>query len=161
MDGINKSTKRRFFSKFKEGKESECWLWLASTDSKGRGKLVSSVHGKIFYHTAPRLSYYFYKGIDPKKKYVCHTCDNPTCVNPNHLWLGTHSENVRDFYDKGGVKSERHRIGSLIEKKIKIDDVLNYLRQGLTQTKIAKKLMVSDAAISKILKTHSPKPRQN
>lgn len=157
MEGVNKSLITRFYKKFKKTQPNDCWDWLASTDSKGRGKIVSYIDGVTYYHIAPRLSFYLHNKIDPKDKYVCHSCDNPTCVNPSHLWLGTHSDNMKDFYKKGGVKSEKFRTRSLIRENGRIltkNSVFPLLAQGMNQKQVAQKLGVSGAAVSKFLKKY-------
>jgi HNH endonuclease len=78
----------------------DCWLWIGGLSRKGYGKFQSGKHTKI----ASRIAYELFKGIIPDGKFVCHTCDNPRCVKPAHLWIGTNSENQQDSIKKG-----RHR----------------------------------------------------
>lgn len=73
-----------------------CWLWEKATDKDGYG--IVRVGRQIV--RATRLSYSLFKG-SPEKLCVCHTCDTPACVNPDHLWIGTHSENMLDCSSKG------------------------------------------------------------
>lgn len=74
-----------------------CWLWGAATrDKKGYG--VLKVKGKMQF--AHRLNYQIHKGEIPKGLFVCHRCDTPTCINPEHLFLGTTQENTQDRTNK-------------------------------------------------------------
>ena len=82
-----------------------CWLWQGAS-VKGRGQIY--VNGKNMLAT--RFAYQQFKGEIPEGMYVCHTCDDPSCVNPNHLWLGTARDNWQDARRKRralqGIKRE-------------------------------------------------------
>lgn len=71
---------------------SGCIEWQGPLDRKGYGRISN---GKL----AHRYAYMTEKG-DPRGLCVCHSCDNPKCVNPDHLWLGTQKDNLRDMYSK-------------------------------------------------------------
>ena len=73
-----------------------CWLWTGALNSKGYGSM--SYNGKGT--NAHRLSYILHKGEIPDGLIICHTCDTPKCVNPDHLWAGTPSENMKDMFAK-------------------------------------------------------------
>lgn len=78
-----------------------------------------SVNGKP--KRANRLSYEIHKGEIPKGMEVCHSCDNPSCVNPDHLWLGTHKDNIRDCHKKGRAnicKGSKKPQSKLTEKDV-------------------------------------------
>jgi len=79
-----------------------CWLWSGYTMPNGYGHF--SIGTKS--HLAHRVSYLYFKG-QPGNLYVCHKCDNPYCVNPEHLFLGTHQDNIRDMVSKGRNKKVR------------------------------------------------------
>lgn len=74
-----------------------CWVWKQVLTQGGYGCL--KINGKSY--AAHRLSFYIHKGKIPNNVFVCHTCDNKWCVNPDHLWLGTRKDNVQDAVRKG------------------------------------------------------------
>lgn len=71
---------------------SGCWLWIGCTDTLGYGSF--RYHGAM--RSSHRISYSIYKGEIPDKMHVLHKCDTRLCVNPAHLWLGTHEDNMKD-----------------------------------------------------------------
>jgi len=82
-----------------------CWLWQGAKNSDGYGNLT--YRGKPY--RAHRLAWILTNGPVPEGMEVCHTCDNPLCANPNHLFVGTHLENMHDSLNKGRTAKTRAR----------------------------------------------------
>lgn len=76
---------------------SGCWEWIASRIRNGYGQF--RLNGKMVL--AHMVSYELFVGSIPDRMFVCHSCDNPGCVNPDHLWIGTSKDNHQDAKQKG------------------------------------------------------------
>lgn len=97
-----KSLKERFLEKVVKV-DSGCWEWVGATTRGGYGHIRVWSEDRWTMRKAHRVSYELFKEpIDPFLL-VLHSCDNPTCVNPDHLRQGTHSDNNRDMLDRDRV----------------------------------------------------------
>jgi hypothetical protein len=89
----------RFWPKVAIGAEDECWEWQAYRNPKGYGIIRPS--RSTTFLVASRVSWELTHGPIPEGLCVCHSCDNPPCCNPAHLFLGTKADNAHDMYAKG------------------------------------------------------------
>jgi len=77
--------------------EESCWMWTATLNAYGRPQVYWN--GRLWM--AGRVALWMATGVVPEKNDACHTCDNPPCVRPDHLWWGSRTDNVRDMMKKG------------------------------------------------------------
>ena len=136
----------RFWMKVKKRHQCECWEWQES-NRKGYGCLW--VNRK--YISAHRFSWILHHGEVPSQLQVLHKCDNPLCVNPDHLFLGTQDENTQDRVRKersaGGIKTNSR--GKLSKGDVvEINKLLN--SRLVKQVEIAKAFNVSPPTINRI-----------
>lgn len=127
----------RFWNKV--DKSGDCWKWTAGLFSNGYGAF--KLDGKL--RKAHRVSYEMHHGPIPEGLLVLHKCDNPKCVNPDHLFLGTHKTNAEDRQNKGRgtcgihgnqVKGENHYGAKLTVPQVK---KIRSLEGKMTMEKIA------------------------
>lgn len=144
---LTEEGRARFESHFTKG--DDCWLWHGCRHSQGYG--VMGVGGTI--DKAHRIAYRLYVGPIPPGMCVCHTCDNPPCVNPAHLFLGTCADNQRDMIAKGRAV---HPAGEQRPDAVLTADAVRQIRKlagapGVTQRKLAAMFGVSPTIISLVI----------
>lgn len=137
----------RFWSRVDKRGDDDCWPWLGRLSENGYGAF--DYQGKP--HIASRFSYELENGSADPNLFVCHSCDNPKCVNPKHLWLGTHQQNVDDAKRKGRLVGGNGLRGSAINKSKLSAEQVREIKTTSTPAKVlAERFGVSNTAINKI-----------
>lgn len=136
----------RFWSKVAQ--TDGCWLWQAYRDQHGYGRFkISRLRGATYAH---RVAYRLTYGDIPAGMYVCHHCDNPPCVNPAHLFLGTAAENMADRERKGrgaGGGQSRRRLTPAQADEIR----LRYAAGGITMQVLGQAYGIGASAVNAIV----------
>jgi len=155
---IDEFFRARFWSKVDVRGGHACWPWKAYRDHRGYGKFGiprwmagDGPHILLAHRVAYALAY----GEPPSDKMVCHRCDNPPCVRPDHLFLGVSADNVRDMWTKGRAfmpkqVGERHHSAKLTEAQV-LDLRRRYRAGGITIQQLATEHGVSMATIGHTL----------
>lgn len=141
--------------------ENGCWVWNGPYGRRGYGR-----YKVLGTEAAHRASYMIFKGTIPEDQpFVCHTCDNPPCVNPEHLFVGTHQDNVDDMLHKGRARGAKegsdhhaHRPDVIEKIKKKLRKIppeeharVRELRKQISRADIATMYGVSITTIDRIL----------
>ena len=124
-------------------KENDCWIWIGG-QANGYGKFRYLGKGMV----ASRASYMLFNGEIPEGHFVCHTCDDPLCVNPAHLFTGSCQDNVNDKMNKGRhviLRGESHPHAKINEK-----DVIDIRNSVKTINSIASKYNISISMVKMI-----------
>jgi hypothetical protein len=134
-----KSFNERFWEKVAKQGEEACWEWIGTKHKKGYG----SIRNADKMEKAHRVAYEMSKGPIPKGLLVCHKCDNPGCVNPTHLFVGTNDDNMQDMVAKG--RASRQRTTNILtrEQAKAVYDV----RYSVSATALAKEYSVAKPTI--------------
>lgn len=109
---------KKHMEKRTEKKDNGCWEWIGHILKGGYGQ--THFCGKMM--RAHRASWLIHNGEIPKEMIVCHSCDNKKCINPSHLFIGTHLDNNKDMMKKGRnkqLKEEHHNLAKLTDDKVK------------------------------------------
>jgi predicted XRE-type DNA-binding protein len=150
---IGNATER--FNKKYQIQENGCWLWTGGTRLNGKGVPYPRHWTDDFKSIgAHRFAYELAHGAIPKGMYVCHKCDTPICVNPDHLFVGTHHDNMRDmvqknrsFTGRGENKKGRSKLTNEQAEEIR--------KINFSQSKIAALFGVSQTTIGRIKRKES------
>jgi HNH endonuclease len=145
---IKKSRSQLFWEKVRT--VNECWEWTAAKNKHGYGLFGAGSKGEII--VASRWSYMEANGDIPKGLCVCHKCDNPSCVRPDHLFLGTRTENHRDMMSKGrngSSKGEKNGCSKLTEEQV--TGIRTSYGRGESVANLAQQFSISRTGIRNIL----------
>lgn len=148
----------RFWAKT-QPRDSGCIEWTASCDPGGYGKF--RVTGQLV--SAHRFAYALTHGPIPTGAVICHRCDNPPCVNPGHLFVGTYADNAQDMIRKGRhwivTDPGRRATGEAAHRarltQAEVQAVIALSAQGFTQRAIAERVGTVQSHVSRILSGHS------
>lgn len=141
---------KRFWERVQKAGADDCWEWTSSRDTCGYGK-ISWVKKTLLAH---RLVWEFTHGPIPSGMCVCHHCDHPACVNPRHLFLGTHLENMADRAAKGrqahlkGEANGQHKISGRQVGAIR----KAYAAGGISQRELGSKYGLDRTSIGSIIR---------
>jgi hypothetical protein len=141
----------RFTAKYEVDPETGCWLWTGALKPNGYG--VFGVGGRQGGNTyAHRAAYEFFVGPIPPDLLVLHRCDTPPCVNPAHLFLGSHADNMADMTAKGrSLRGERHNRGKLTEADaVEIRQL--WSDGGMSQSEIGRRFGIGKTTVSAIVR---------
>lgn len=128
------------------------WQWIGNKDASGYGRINTGASRKeAKYELAHRVSYQLFNGPIPPGKLVLHDCDDPSCVNPEHLHLGDHSMNAIEAHQRGLVTPALgEKVGSHKLTELQVREIRELLRQGQSQSAVSRKYGVSQTTIRAI-----------
>jgi hypothetical protein len=142
----------RFTKRYEVDVETACWNWTGASMVRGYGVIRIGRRNE----GAHRASWLIHRGEIPSGAFVCHRCDNPRCVNPEHLFLGTSADNVADMDTKGRRRTvlprlhgEQHPTSKLTEEAVLA--IVTEGRAGVTMTSLAFRFGISEAQVRRIL----------
>lgn len=157
------TTKKNLENKIQNNKHiqnrTRCWIWTGSyfiirKKQIDTGRRLPSVCVGDKRVLASRLSYVLFNGVIPNGLKVCHTCDNPSCVNPKHLWLGTNQDNSDDMVQKGrSLTGSKNPDAKLTEKQVVT--ILKRFKAGELRSNLAREYNVSWTTIDYLIKGKS------
>jgi hypothetical protein len=123
-------------------KSDGCWEWAGCRNGRGYGLFRSTISSMLVHRYAAHLAGHNIEGLK-----VCHHCDNPSCVKPDHLFVGTQADNVADMYSKNRFSTDARKLTD--EEAAEISE--RYAAGGCTQTELAREYGVSQPLVSAIV----------
>ncbi len=141
---LSQKQRDHLWSKVDKERAHRCWPWKGSHSKSGYPRIwISNID-----YVATRIAYLDFYGKQPGKLLVCHSCDNPSCMNPRHFFLGTNEDNNKDRHTKGrDCRGSQHHLAKLT--KTDVIEILK-LEGKSTAGKIAQRFGVSTSTIKAI-----------
>ena len=142
-------TTPRFEAKFLRLGPDECWFWIGASHGQGYG--TYNAGSTVLAHRIA-LSWRLGRDLEPSEC-ACHSCDNPSCVNPDHLWPGSNADNVADRLRKGrlaGAPGESNRNARLTEAQV--EEIRACVSRGEMQTIVAARFGVGKRHVNAIVR---------
>lgn len=159
IPNISEKVASRFWSHVDILSDNECWNWKFYTNKSGYGRY--RIGNKFYYSN--RIAWFLSNKSDPSSLLVCHSCDNPKCCNPKHLFLGTHLDNMNDSVNKGrrsvlpnnpfssnAVSGEKNPQSKLTAQDVA--SIRNMYKLGYRQVYISRKFNITQSNVSRIVK---------
>lgn len=145
-----RSARERFWKKVDKRGPGDCWEWQGGSKVEGYGGLADDTGRVVLTH---RFSYEIHFGAIPEGLMVCHRCDNPSCCNPNHLFLGTALDNTTDMVAKGRARAPK----GIDNGKAKLNDgqvieIRQRHEEGESLSSIAEIFGVTDVNVGSIIR---------
>lgn len=133
-------------------KVNGCWEWQGKLNKDGYGSFQKTIDGEKTEIRSHRRSYEIFKGEIPEGMQVCHACDNPSCCNPDHLWIGTSKENTQDCIKKQRFFNGKKRaIASGKTNENEVREIRELYKNGSSQKELQEKFKLSQSQISGIV----------
>jgi len=121
----------------------KCWIWTGANNGKGYGQVTFGGKRQL----AHRVMWQVFKGEIPEGKFVCHTCDTPACVNPDHMFLGTNADNIKDSYNKGRSNQQGEHNGN---RKLTLEQVSEIRASSESCRILARRFGIGKSQVSNI-----------
>ena len=156
-----KSVWHRFWEKVdKENSEkyydgTRCWEWKGAVDGGGYGALMIT-HSPYTREKSHRFSWLIHNGQISNDMWVLHHCDNPPCVNPSHLFLGTNTDNMRDKMNKGRNVNMRGKLNGMCKlSENDVREIVELHNQGISYRKLSNQFGIGNTQIARIIHKES------
>lgn len=144
---MDEAVKSIFFQNMDVGDKDTCWEWRGKVNSWGYGVIYTRRKG----WKAHRISYEIYNGGIPSKVFILHDCGNSLCINPHHLYIGDHKQNMKDMVRHGNsTRGEKHPMAKLTELQVQEIRMLAHLGE-MSYNDIAKRFGIKLGGVSNIV----------